>query len=83
MGENFNKIKIGAMFQTKDGTTYRKLNDLVAEDVTTGIERYIEPLFDKSIGVDDVKPDVDTSARVVKEPVTTEPVKKARKKTKK
>jgi len=63
---NFSKIKIGTLF-TADGETYKKTTELTYDD-SVGIERYIDPFFDKKINAPVVpaKPDVDTSAHVVK-----------------
>lgn len=45
--KNFPLIAIGSLF-TVDGETFRKTSDLIFTDVA-GIERYIDPLFDKKL----------------------------------
>lgn len=82
MASNFSKVKMGSLFTTSEGETFKKTSDLTFDDMA-GIEHYIDPFFDKKIGAAPkaTKPDVDTSARVVKEEVTAEPVKKSRKKS--
>lgn len=79
MGSNFSKIKMGAMFTTSDGETYKKTSELTFDDMI-GIEHYIDPFIDKKIGPGAVPSTggvIDTSARVVKEPavITNAPAK--------
>lgn len=63
---NFSKIKIGTWFSASDGEKYKKTSELTYDDAY-GLERYIDPLFDKKIGkAADSTPVVDTSAKVVK-----------------
>ena len=45
---NFSKIKIGDYFEDTDGNRFRKSSDQTYDDVS-GIERYIDPLFDRKI----------------------------------
>lgn len=91
MGSNFSKIKVGTIFKTSDGEAYRKTSELTFEGLSTGIEQYIDPFFDKKIGgTAPAAPVIDTSARVVKDneeaPKTAKkkaaPKKKAAKKSK-
>lgn len=77
MGSNFTKIKIGSIFKTADGESYRKTSELTFDDMA-GIEHYIDPFFDKKIGTAVAAPVIDTSARIVKN--NTEAPKKATKK---
>jgi hypothetical protein len=86
MGSNFSKIKMGAMFTTSDGETYKKTSELTFDDMI-GIEHYIDPFIDKKIGPGAVPSTggvIDTSARVVKEPavITNAPAPKVKKKSK-
>ncbi len=89
MGSNFSKIKIGATFHTSEGEAYKKTSELTFESLSTGIEQYIDPFFDKKIGtgVSTSAPAIDTSARVVKNNEDAAPkkakAKKSAKKTKK
>ena len=63
---NFSKIAIGELFKTSDGETYKKTTELTFDDMV-GLEHYIDPFFDKKIGAsENIQPDVDTSARIVK-----------------
>jgi hypothetical protein len=67
--EKFNKIKIGEQFNASDGEVYKKTGELTFTDAY-GFEHYIDPLFDKKIGEvlkPQTKPDVDVSAKVVKD----------------
>src|ERR1700677_5106052 len=62
---NFSKIKIGKLFTTSDGDTFKKTTELTFDDMA-GIEHYIDPFFDKKIGAaENIQPDVDTSARII------------------
>jgi hypothetical protein len=66
---NFSNIKIGEYFVV-DGESYKKHDELIYID-GAGIQRYIDPLFDKRIGK---KPEtskkdpniIDVSAKIVK-----------------
>lgn len=82
MGENFSKIKMGSLFTTSDGETFKKTSDLTFEDMA-GIEHYLDPFIEKKIGQKpvDAKPTVDTSARVVKSGETEEAPKASKKKS--
>lgn len=64
---NFSKIKVGTWFTASDGEKYKKTSELTYDD-SYGLERYIDPLFDKKIGstVADTSKTIDTSAKVVK-----------------
>lgn len=82
MGSNFSKIKIGSTFTTSDGEVYKKTSELTYDD-SVGMERYIDPFFDKKIGAAAKavsKPDIDISARVIteSEPKKTKKSKKAK-----
>jgi len=48
MSINFSKIKAGDYFTDVDGNKYRKTSDQTYDDAF-GIERYIDPLFDRKI----------------------------------
>jgi hypothetical protein len=70
MGENFSKVKIGTLFTTSDGETFKKTSDLTYDD-SIGIEHHIgsEFGFDKKIGAPPAGPrsDVNVSARIAKD----------------
>jgi hypothetical protein len=83
MGENFSKIKIGAIFTTPGGETFRKTSELVYEDMA-GIEHYIDPFFEKKLAGIKTEPiSIDTRARVIKESEVEEKPKTKKKKSKK
>jgi hypothetical protein len=81
MGENFNKVKVGEWFSL-DGDKYKKTGPLTFDDMT-GIERYIDPLYDRRINKQSNAFVVDTSAKVVKTEASLEPEVKSPKKSKK
>ena len=85
MGSNFSKIKMGALFTTSDGETYKKTSELTFDDMI-GIEHYIDPFIDKKIGptaVPSTGQKIDTSARIVKEPAVITNAPAPKKKAKK
>ena len=57
---NFSQIPQGRFFKTKDGSTYKKIDQQVYVDVGTGIETYWEPLFDSRIVSPFATPDAPT-----------------------
>ena len=67
----FHTLKIGDSFVV-DGEKYIKHSELVFRDAY-GFEHYIDPLFDVKLGKaladqQESTPEVDTSAKIVKEP---------------
>lgn len=51
MGTNFSQIKIGSLFTSTDGETFKKTSELTYDDMA-GLERYIDPFFEKKIKVE-------------------------------
>ena len=65
---NVSRIKVGARFTASDGESYKKTSELTYDD-SYGMERYIDPLFDRKINAPlDTRGGVDTSARIVAAP---------------
>jgi hypothetical protein len=63
---NFSKIKIGAYFEAGD-EKFKKTSELTYDDMA-GIERYIDPFFDKKIGQAAKVTTIDTSAKIAPPP---------------